>query len=47
VELARPVTFTRPLGKQARARVFRFYAADPATAVTAPRARVPELQNVP
>jgi hypothetical protein len=47
VELARPVTFTRPLGKQARARVFRFYAADPATAVAALRARVPELQNVP
>jgi DNA-binding transcriptional MerR regulator len=42
VELARPVTFTRPLGKQARARVFRFYAADPATAVAALRARVPE-----
>lgn len=47
VELARPLTFTRPLGKQARARVFRFYAADPATAVAAFRARVPELQNVP
>lgn len=47
VELARPATFTRPLGRQARARVFRFYAADPATAVAALRARVPELQNVP
>jgi hypothetical protein len=47
VELARPVTFTRPLGKRARARVFRFYAADPATVVAALRARVPELQNVP
>jgi hypothetical protein len=47
VELARPVTFTRPLGKQTRARVFRFYAADPAAAVAALRARVPELQNVP
>jgi hypothetical protein len=47
VELARPVTFTRPLGEQARARVFRFYAADPATAVAALRARAPELQNVP
>jgi len=49
VELARPVTFTRPLGKQARARVFRFYATDPATAVAALRARAlaPELQNVP
>jgi hypothetical protein len=47
VELARPVTFTRPLGKHARARVFRFYATDPATAVAALRARVPELQNVP
>lgn len=39
VELARPVTFTRPLGKHARARLFRFYAADPATAVAAFRAR--------
>lgn len=47
VELARPMTFTRPLGKQARARVFRFYAADPAAAVAALRARAPELQNVP
>jgi hypothetical protein len=47
VELARPVTFTRPLGQQARARVFRFYAADPATAVAALRARVPGLQNAP
>jgi hypothetical protein len=47
VDLDRPVTFTRPLGKQARARVFRFYAADPAAAVAALRARVPELQNVP
>ena len=41
VELARPLTFTRPLGKQAQARVFRFYAADPATAVAALRARTP------
>ncbi|HTU72131.1 MAG TPA: hypothetical protein VMG38_01300 [Trebonia sp.] len=47
VELARPVAFTRPLGKQARARVFRFYATDPAAAVAALRARVPELQDVP
>jgi len=47
VELARPAAFTRPLGKQARACVFRFYAADPAAAVAALRARVPELQNVP
>lgn len=39
VELTQPVTFTRPLGKQARARVFRFYAADPTTAVAALRAR--------
>jgi len=46
VELARPVTFTRPLGKHARARVFRFYAADPAAVAAALRARVPELQNV-
>ena len=47
VELARPAAFTRPLGKQARARVFRFYAADPATAVAALRARVPGLRDVP
>lgn len=47
VELTRTLTFTRPLGKQARARVFRFYAADPATAVAALRTRAPELQNVP
>jgi hypothetical protein len=47
VELARPVTFTRPLGKQGRARVFRFYAADPATAVAVLRARAREPQNVP
>ena len=47
VELARPVTYTRPLGKQASARVFRFYATDPATAVAALRARAPERQNTP
>ncbi len=47
VELARPAGFTRPLGKQASARAFRFYAADPATAVAALRARVPGLPNVP
>jgi hypothetical protein len=47
VELARPVTFTRPLGKHAHARVFRFYAADPAAAVAALRARVPALQILP
>jgi len=47
VELVRPVTFTRPLGKQVSARVFRFYAADPAAAVAALRARVPELRNAP
>jgi hypothetical protein len=47
VELTRPVTFTRPLGMRARARVFRFYAADPAAAVAVLRARVPALQNAP
>ena len=47
VELARPVTFTRPLGKQARACVCRFCAADPTAAVTTLRARVPELQKTP
>lgn len=45
VELTQPVTFTRPLGQQARARAFRFYAADPATAVAALRARAPELKG--
>lgn len=43
VQLERPVTFTRPLGKHARARTFRFYAADPAAAVAALSARVPGL----
>lgn len=38
VELARPVTFIRPLGKTARASTFRYYAADPAAAVAALRA---------
>ncbi|HEX8006276.1 MAG TPA: hypothetical protein VF482_07600 [Trebonia sp.] len=47
VQLARPVTFTRPLGKPACARTFRFYAADPAAAVAAIRARVPALQSTP
>ena len=37
VQLTRPVTFTRPLGKTACARTFRFYAADPAAAVAAIR----------
>lgn len=47
VRLARPVTFTRPLGKPACASTFRFYAADPAAAVAAIRARVPALQSTP
>ena len=47
VQLTRPVTFTRPLGKTACARAFRFYAADPAAAVAAIRARVPGLQTTP
>ena len=37
VELAEPVTFTRPLGRRARARVLRFYADDPDAAVAALR----------
>lgn len=41
VQLSRPVTFTRPLGKTASARTFRFYAADSAAAVSAIRAHVP------
>ncbi|MFI6071533.1 hypothetical protein ACIA5C_08075 [Actinoplanes sp. NPDC051343] len=45
VELTRPVAFMRPLGKHALARVFHFYAADPAAAVAALRVRA--LQNVP
>jgi hypothetical protein len=47
VQLARPVAFTRPLGKPACARTFRFYAADPAAAVAAIRTRVPVLQTTP
>jgi len=47
VQLTRPVTFTRPLGKPACARTFRFYAADPPAAVAAIRARVPALQTTP
>ncbi|MBV9379358.1 MAG: hypothetical protein JO242_01630 [Streptosporangiaceae bacterium] len=47
VQLARPVAFTRPLGKTACARTFRYYAADPAAAVAAIRARVPALQTTP
>lgn len=47
VQLARPVAFTRPLGKSACARTFRFYAADPAAAVAAIRARVPVPQTTP
>ena len=38
VELNEPVTFTRPLGAQAEARVLRFYADDPSAAVVALRA---------
>jgi hypothetical protein len=45
VQLARPVAFTRPLGKPACARTFRYYAADPAAAVAAIRARAPALQT--
>jgi hypothetical protein len=44
VQLTRPVTFTRPLGKPAQARTFRCYAADPAAAVAALRARAPGLR---
>jgi hypothetical protein len=47
VQLARPVAFTRPLGKPARARTVGFYAAGPAAAVAAIRARVPALQTTP
>ncbi len=35
VELAAPVRFTRPLGKQAEARLLRFYAHNPTEAVAA------------
>ncbi len=45
VQLTRPVTFTRPLGKTACASAFRFYAADPAAAVAAIRVRA--LQTTP
>ncbi|RBQ15658.1 hypothetical protein DP939_33755 [Spongiactinospora rosea] len=37
VELAEPVTITRPLGAQAEARVIRFFADHPATALRALR----------
>lgn len=37
VELAGPVAFSRPLGKRSEARVFRYYADDPASAVAAMR----------
>jgi hypothetical protein len=47
VQLARPVAFTRPLGKPACARTVRFYAADPAAAVAAIRVRAPALQTTP
>lgn len=47
VQLARPVAFTRPLGKPASARTVRFYAADPASAVAAIRARAPAVQATP
>ncbi len=47
VQLTRPVAFTRPLGKPAQARTFRYYAADPAAAVAALRARAPGLQRTP
>ncbi|MEU3356414.1 hypothetical protein [Streptomyces sp. NPDC037389] len=39
VELTEPVAFVRPLGGTATARVFRWYAEDPAAAVAALRAR--------
>ncbi|WP_253195572.1 hypothetical protein [Streptomyces sp. JHA26] len=38
VELTEPVRYVRVLGKHAEARVFRFYADDPVTAVAALRA---------
>jgi hypothetical protein len=47
VQLARPVAFTRPLGKLTCARTVRFYATDPAAAVAAIRVRVPALQTTP
>ncbi|QWF82807.1 hypothetical protein [Amycolatopsis sp. CA-230715] len=37
VELTEPIAFTRPLGKQASARVIAFYADDPAAAAEACR----------
>jgi hypothetical protein len=47
VQLTQSVAFTRPLGKPACARTFRYYAADPAAAVAAIRARAPALQSTP
>ncbi|WP_236566686.1 hypothetical protein [Nocardia sp. CY41] len=39
VSLTEPVAFTRPLGKPAQARTFRYFAEDPAFAVAQLRAR--------
>ncbi|MCT2588820.1 hypothetical protein LHJ74_02520 [Streptomyces sp. N2-109] len=39
VQLTEPVSYTRPLGKPAQARTFRYYAEDPASAVAELRAR--------
>jgi hypothetical protein len=41
VELAEPVTVTRPLGRRAEVTQVRFFADDPATALAALRARQP------
>ncbi|WP_174186316.1 hypothetical protein [Nocardia barduliensis] len=38
VELTEPIAFTRPLGKQAEARTFRYFAEDPISAVAVLRA---------
>jgi hypothetical protein len=47
VELSEPVRFVRPLGREAEARVLRFYADDPSTAVAALSRRTRHPDNAP
>jgi len=45
VELAEPVRFVRPMGKEAEARVLHFYADDPEAAVAALIRRAQHLDD--
>ncbi|MCQ4043073.1 hypothetical protein ACFOSC_13375 [Streptantibioticus rubrisoli] len=47
VQLSEPVRFVRPLGKEAEARVLRFYADDPAPTVTALTASTQRTDGTP